>query len=310
MNFQDKLKNIARKNNSLVCVGLDSDLAKIPQHLMSKNNPQFEFNKAIIDATADLVCCYKPNSAFYEAEGADGIKQLKLTMQFLKKNYPEIPVILDAKRADIGNTNEGYARFVFDYLMADAITLHPYLGRESLKPFLERKDRGLLILCKTSNIGAGEFQDLLVAEKGKYTSGVAGWSDSGSHDSPDGGGVGKALYQYVAYKVFKTWNYNGNCGLVVGATYPSELQIVRRIVGSMLILIPGIGAQDGDVEKTVKAGVDRDGYNAIINSSRGIIFAGSGEDFAQKARNETIKLKNEINKYRVIPAKAGIHRIK
>ncbi len=198
--------------------------------------------------------------------------QLKFTIDYLKEKYPYIPVILDAKRADIGNTNEGYAKFAFDFLSADAITLHPYLGKEALKPFLERKERGIIILCRTSNSGAGEFQDLTIKEK--------------------------PLYKIIAENVTKDWNYNGNCGLVVGATYPAELEIVRHIVGGMPILIPGIGVQGGDVEKTVKAGVDKEGLNAVINSSRGIIFASSNEDFAQKAREETEKLKNEINKYR------------
>lgn len=272
MNFQAKLRHISQKNNSLVCVGLDSEMSKLPAHLKSVPNPQFEFNKAIIDETHNLVCAYKPNTAFYEAEGSAGVNQLKMTTDYIKSKYPEIPIIIDAKRADIGNTNDGYARFVFDYLNADAITLHPYLGKESLKPFLERSDRGLFILCRTSNPGAGEFQDLVVN--------------------------GKPLYQFVAEKVTKEWNYNGNCGLVVGATYPDELNVVRQLVGKMPLLIPGIGAQGGDVEKTVKAGVDSDGLNAVINSSRGIIFASNGTDFAEAAKNKTIKLKNEINKYR------------
>ncbi|PIZ02516.1 orotidine-5'-phosphate decarboxylase [Candidatus Gottesmanbacteria bacterium CG_4_10_14_0_8_um_filter_37_24] len=219
-----------------------------------------------------MVCAYKPNSAFYEAQGEEGIRQLKQTVYFVKENYPKIPVILDAKRADIGNTNEGYVKFAFDHLGADAITLHPYLGKDALKPFLERRDKGLFILCRTSNSGAGEFQDLEID--------------------------GKPLYQVIAAKVAKDWNYNGNCGLVVGATYPKELDIVRHIVGNIPILIPGIGAQGGDLEKTVQAGVDKTGLNALINSSRGIIFASTGVNFAEKAREEALKLKNLINKQR------------
>lgn len=300
MLFQQKLTNIVKKNNSLVCVGLDSEITKIPEYIRNGEHPQSAFNKAIIDATHDLVCAYKPNTAFYEARGKNGIEALKLTCDYIKEKYPEIPIILDAKRADIGSTNDGYAKFAFDYLGADAITLHPYLGKESLKPFLDRKDKGLFILCRTSNPGAGEFQDLLVTESGKNTSGVAGWSESGSHDSPDGGGTGKPFYQIVAEHVAKDWNYNGNCGLVVGATYPDELNIVRRMVGDGFpLLIPGIGSQGGDVEKTVKAGVDKDGLNAIINSSRGIIFASAGVDFAGISRTEAIKLRDEINKFRI-----------
>jgi len=272
MDFKTKLSNIIQKNNSLVCVGLDSDLGKLPSHLKDFKDQQYKFNQAIIDATADLVCAYKPNCAFYEAGGVEGISQLKLTMDYLKEKYPDVPVILDAKRADIGNTNEGYAKFVYDYLGADAITVHPYLGKEALKPFFDRVDKGIIVLCRTSNPGAGELQDLKID--------------------------GKPLYQIIAQNIADAWNYNGNCGLVVGATYPIELEIVRRIVGDMPILIPGVGAQGGDVEKTVKAGVDKDGMNAIINSSRGIIFASSGPDFTEKAKEETIKLRDEINKFR------------
>lgn len=278
MNFYQKLTSISKKNKSLVCVGLDSQINKIPEHLKSRQYPLLDFNREIIDATHDLVCAYKPNIAFYEAsDGLVGLLQLKKSIEYIKESYPEIPVILDAKNADIGNTNEGYVSFAFDYLGADAITLHPYLGREALKPFLDRKDRGLFILCRTSNPGAGEFQDLSV----------------------DSGNQRIKLYQYIAKKVTKEWNYNGNCGLVVGATYPRELEIVRRIGGDGFpLLIPGIGAQGGDLEKTVKAGIDKVGLNAIINSSRGIIYAGTGANFAKKAREEAKKLRDEINKYR------------
>lgn len=272
MTFQQKLDAIVAKNNSLLCVGLDSDIGNIPEQIQNGEHPQSTFNKVIIDATHDLVCAYKPNTAFYELRGKAGIEALKMTCDYLKETYPEIPVIIDAKRADIGNTNEGYVKFVFDYLGADAVTLHPYLGKEALKPFLDRKDKGCIILCRTSNAGAGEFQDLLVD--------------------------GKPLYQIVAKNISKDWNYNGNCAVVVGATYPTELTIVRHIVGDMPILIPGVGAQGGDVEKTVKAGVDSKGKNAIINSSRGIIFASTGADFAQKAREEALKLRNQINAFR------------
>ncbi len=272
MNFRQKLNNIVKKNNSLLCVGLDSQLEKLPGIVKARPHPIFEFNKAIIDATHDLVCAYKPNIAFYEAEGLDGLLQLKFTTKYIKEKFPEIPIILDAKRADIGNTNERYAKFAFDFFAADAITLHPYLGIETLGPFLERKDKETFILCKTSNPGAGELQDLKVD--------------------------GKPLYQIVAEHVVNEWNYNGNCSLVVGAPYPAELNIVRRIAKNLPLLIPGIGIQGGEVEKVVKAGIDADGMNAIINSSRGIIFASSGDDFAQKARAEADHLRSEINKYR------------
>lgn len=272
MNFYDKLRTRIDKQNSLLCVGLDSDIKKIPEHLKTEQFPQFAFNKAIIDATHEYVCVYKPNSAYYEAYGSEGIRALKMTCDYLHDSYSDIVIILDAKRGDIGNTNEGYVTYAFDYLKSDAITLHPFLGKESLAPFLERKDKGCIILCRTSNPGAGEFQDLQ------------------SDNTP--------LYKHVAEHVSKDWNTNDNCALVVGATYPEELKEVRSIVGDMPLLIPGIGAQGGDVEKTVKAGCDSSGSNAIINSSRGIIFASLGSDFAQKAAEEAKNLKNTINLYR------------
>lgn len=276
MTFYQKLDTVVGKNNSLLCVGLDSEIAKIPSHLQSDKTPQFTFNKAIIDATHDLVCAYKPNSAFYEARGTAGIEELKLTCDYLREKYPEVVLILDAKRADIGSTNEGYVTYAFDWLGADAITLHPYLGKEALKPFLDRKDKGCIILCRTSNPGAGEFQDLKL----------------------DSGNQAIELYQRVAENVVKDWNYNGNCGLVVGATYPVELTIVRRIAPDLPFLIPGIGAQGGDVEKTVKAGVDKSGRNAVINASRSIIFTSNAEDFAKIARTEAQKLIESINSFR------------
>jgi orotidine-5'-phosphate decarboxylase len=284
MTFQQKLDSISAKNNSLVCIGLDSDISKLPPHLMLQKYPQFAFNKAIIDETDTLVCAYKPNSAFYEARGTAGITELKMTFDYIRDKYPQVVIILDAKRADIGNTNEGYAGFAFDYLGADAITLHPYLGKEALKPFLDRKEKGSIILCRTSNPGAGEFQDLTV-----------GRSQSSEASAKDV----RPLYQIVAEKVSGDWNYNGNCALVVGATYPGELTIVRRLVGDMPLLIPGIGAQGGDIGKTVQAGLDSKKAGAMINSSRGIIFASGDKDFARKARVETQKLKDEINKYRM-----------
>ena len=265
-------------------MGLDSDMSKLPERIRTGPHPQATFNKAIVYATQGLVCAYKPNVAFYEARGTEGIEDLKMTCDYIKAHYPEVVIILDAKRGDIGNTNEGYVTFAFDYLGADAITLHPYLGKEAIKPFLDRKDKGCIILCRTSNPGAGELQDLKV--------------DSGLSRGESRENQRIELYQYLAQKVAKDWNYNGNCALVVGATYPDELTIVRRLVKSMPILIPGIGAQGGDVEKTVKAGVDSKGGNAIINASRSIIFASTGADFAQKARVEASKLKDEINQYR------------
>jgi orotidine-5'-phosphate decarboxylase len=272
MTFLDKLNHAIEKNNSLVCVGLDSDFNKLPETVKQKEYPQYEFNKTIIDATHDLVCAYKPNSAFYEGFGDRGVKELKMTFDYINEKYPEIATILDAKRADIGNTNEGYIKYCYDYLGADSITLQPYLGSEALKPFFAKADKGNILLCRTSNPGAGELQDLQVGNK--------------------------KLYQLVAEKAAKEWNTNNNVLLVVGATYPEELAEIRQITGDMTFLVPGIGAQGGDIEKTLKAGLTTERKGLIINSSRGIIFASTGEDFAEKAKEETTKLRDEINKYR------------
>ncbi|MBI4065452.1 orotidine-5'-phosphate decarboxylase [Candidatus Gottesmanbacteria bacterium] len=272
MTFQQKLDAIVVKNNSLVCVGLDSDIKKLPKHVESEKYPQFSFNKAVIDATHDLVCAYKPNSAFYEARGVDGIRELKMTCDYLHTKYPNIPIILDAKRADIGSTNEGYVTYAFDYLGVDAITLHPYLGREAIQPFLNRKDKGCIILCRTSNPGAGEFQDLTSSAE--------------------------PLYKVVARKVVSEWNKNDNCLLVVGATYPEELAEVRKLAEDMTFLVPGIGAQGGDIEKTVKSGLNSTKAGMIINSSRGIIFASAEKDFEKRARQEATLLKDQINQCR------------
>ncbi|KKS41161.1 MAG: Orotidine 5'-phosphate decarboxylase [Candidatus Gottesmanbacteria bacterium GW2011_GWB1_43_11] len=274
MTFQQKLDALVTKNNSLVCVGLDSDWEKLPEIVKKEEYPQFAFNKAIVDATHDLVCAYKPNSAFYEYLGSEGIRQLKLSCDYIREKYPEIPIILDAKRADIGSTNKGYVSYAFDYLRVDAITLHPYLGAEAIQPFLDRKDKASIILCRTSNPGAKEFQDQIVG--------------------------GEPLYKLVAKKVVNEWNKNGSCMLVVGATYPEELAEVRKLAGDMIFLVPGIGAQGGEVEKTVKAGLNSKNAGIIINSSRGIIFASKEADFAEKARFEAQKLQTEINKYRYV----------
>lgn len=261
-----------------VCVGLDSEYARIPDFLkngVSKSEAIYRFNKAIIDATADLACAFKPNSAFYEAEGKEGMEALKRTIQYIKDVHPEVPVILDYKRGDIGNTNLGYVKEAFDELGADAVTVHGYLGKEAMQPFLDRADKGIIVLARTSNPGAGEFQDLLVGE------------------------AQEPLYQVVARNVAQSWNKNGNCAIVVGATYPEELARVRAVVGDLPILLPGVGAQGGEVEATVKAGKDSNNKGMIINSSRGIIFASKGEDFAEAARKETERLTVDINKYRL-----------
>lgn len=266
MDFIKKLEK-KWKEGKFVCIGLDSALEKLPKSIKGESRI-FEFNKKIIDKTHDLVCCYKPNSAFYEAEGLSGIEQLKKTTDYISKKYPDIPIILDAKRGDIGNTNAGYVKFVFDYLKADAVTVNPYLGQDAMQPFLDRKDKGIVILCKNSNKGSDEFQNI------------------------------DSFYLKVAKNVASSWNRNKNCALVVGATYPSELSKIRKIIKDMPVLIPGIGAQGGDLESTVKNGLDSRKEGIIISSSRGIIFASSGSDFAEAARQETEKLTEEINRIR------------
>lgn len=274
MTFIDRLSAAISKSGSLVCVGLDPVLDKMPTHLRKVENI-FDFNRQIIDATADLVCAYKPNSAFYEAHGPAGIEQLKKTCEFIKQ--VGLPLIVDAKRADIGSTNEGYAKFIFDYLGADAVTLNPYLGREALGPFFEYRDKGLIILCRTSNSGAGEFQDLQISGKQK-------------------------LYEAVAQKVKNDWNANGNCLLVVGATYPAELAKLRHSLGEkMFFLVPGVGSQGGDVEATIRAGINSVGQGLIINSGRSIIYASADSDFANAVADAAKRLRDEINKYRRSP---------
>lgn len=262
MTFTERLAERLAKTNSLVCVGLDSEVAKLPA-----GQDQLSFNKAIIDATYDIVFAYKPNTAFYEAAGAKGIETLKATCDYIREKDPEALILLDAKRADIGNTNNGYVQFAYDYLGADAITLHPYLGREALSPFLDRADKGCIVLCRTSNPGSGEFQD--------------------------------DLFEQVAGAVAHDWNTNDNCLLVVGATYPAEIAKVRETVGDNLwFLVPGIGAQGGDLEATLSGGLTTKGDGVIVNSSRGIIFASNGPDFASVARAETLKLNEAINALR------------
>lgn len=251
-----------------VCVGLDSQLSKIPDFLKEGRSVEeaiFEFNKAIIDATYGLVASYKPNTAFYEAEGIEGISALRKTIHYIK-DTTDVPVVLDAKRGDIGNTNDGYVRSAFDDLRADAITVHGYLGKEAMQPFLERRDKGVFVLARTSNPGAGEFQDLMID--------------------------GKPIYQIVAENVAGNWNENGNVGLVMGATSPEELDVIREALPEVPLLIPGVGAQGGRAEDVVPKVQGR----FLINSSRGIIFASNGEDFGDAARIETQKLHEEILK--------------
>ncbi len=268
MNFIEKLTRATKKNSSLLCVGLDPAQERMPPKVSIA-----EFNQAIIEATSELVCAYKINFAFYEALGKDGINILKQTRDFVPD---DIPVIGDAKRGDIGNTAKAYAQAIFDYFGFDATTVNPYLGHDSLEPFLQYRGRGIFILCRTSNAGAVDFQ-ALNAESGdnKYL----------------------PLFQVVAQKASQ-WNTHGNIGLVVGATYPEELKIIREQHPDMPLLIPGIGAQGGDLELTVRYGVDRRGERAIINSSRQVLYASQGKDFAQAARQAAANLREQINHIR------------
>ena len=296
MTFQQKLDAIVEKNNSLLCVGLDPDFEKLPGRFKKKKHPQFAFNKFIVDQTYDLVCCYKPNSAFYEARGAEGISELKVTCDHIHEKYPEIPVLLDFKRGDIGNTNRAYAKFAFEYLNADAITLQPYQGIEALQPFLDYKEKGIFILCKTSNPGSGEFQNIHIRHpefiSGSQTTKMLKWIRQTHHPEFTEGQVQHdRLYEYVAFQVVNKWNKNKNCFLVVGATYPKELKRIREIVRDMTILVPGIGHQAGDLEKTLKAGLNAKKAGLIVVVSRSIIFA-------KNPRGEAEKLRSEINSFR------------
>jgi orotidine-5'-phosphate decarboxylase len=220
------------------------------------------------------VCAYKPNSAFYESYGADGIDQLRLSCAYIQEKYPNIPIVLDFKRGDIGNTNQHYAKFAFEYLGVDAITVQPYLGKEAMQAFLDYKDKGLFILCRTSNSGSGEFQDLQIGDK--------------------------KLYQVVAEHVAKEWNDNLNCHLVLGATYPRELADIRSRVGDEVVfLVPGIGAQGGDMQATLSAGLNSKKAGLLISSSREILYASNEDNFAEAARIKAQDTYERINSFRV-----------
>ena len=247
---------------SLLCVGLDPEIDRIPARFRGEASTLFAFNRWIIEQTHLFAAAYKPNMAFYEFQGSRGIAELELTMEYLRGEHPEIPTICDAKRGDIGNSNRGYVASIFDVMGFDAVTLHPYLGKDALAPFLERHDKVCIILCRTSNPGAGEFQDL----------------QSG----------GRPLWETVAMRVSAEWNVAGNCMLVVGATYPEEMRRIRAIAPAIPFLVPGVGAQGGDVAAVVSAGLDAQGKGILISSSRAIIF---NNDPAAAARD----LRDEIN---------------
>lgn len=267
MNFVQRLERAWAAADSLLCVGLDPDPARLPKHLAGASHPLFEFGRGIVDATADLVCAFKPQIAYYAAARAED--QLEMTIAHIRKHHPGIAVILDAKRGDIGSTAEMYAREAFGRYQADAVTVNPYLGFDALAPFLAHADKGVIVLCRTSNPGARDVQDL---------------------DSR-----GRKLYQIIAEKAARDWNANGNVLLVVGATFPGELLHIRAIAGDMPILVPGVGAQGGDVAAVVANGATANGTGLIISSSRAVLYAGSGEDYAAAARAAAQDLRDEIN---------------
>jgi orotidine-5'-phosphate decarboxylase len=272
VNFIAKLTAASKLNHSLLCVGLDPDVAKFPAELQGKSDAIFIFCKAIIDATADLACAFKPQIAYFAALAAED--QLQAICDYLRQTYPQIPIILDAKRGDIGATAEQYAREAFERYDADAVTVNPYMGFDSVAPYLEWKDRGAIVLCRTSNPGGSDLQFLKVD--------------------------GVPLYQHVAKLVAEKWNLNGQCGLVVGATFPQELAEVRKIVGDMPLLVPGIGAQGGDIAATVQAGQTATGAGMMINSSRAILYARPDgvESFVEAARRVALETRDAINLYR------------
>ncbi len=251
--------------DSLLCVGLDSDIDRLPSEFNSVEFRQLDFNRCIIDQTASYASAFKFNMAFYEAAGAAGWRQLKDSLDFLRRQHPGVLTISDAKRGDIGNSSAAYARAIFDELGFDAVTLNPYLGSDALQPFLDYKDKACIILCRTSNAGSGELQNLQV--------------------------TGRPLWQAVAETVVETWNTNGNCMLVAGATFPEEMAAIRAIAGDMTLLVPGIGAQGGDIGPVLGAGLNSRGKGLIISASRSVIFA---EDPAAAAKS----IREEINHFR------------
>ena len=265
--FAQRLDSACEASRSLVCVGLDPDPSLMPVKDVAA------FNRAIVDATHDLVCAYKPNLAFYEALGLDGWNALESTVKHIRDVAPGVILLGDAKRGDIGNTATAYARGMFEYWGFDAVTINAYCGRDGVEPFLEYSDRGVFVLCRSSNPGAVDLQDLVV--------------------SPGADGA-RPLYQQVALQVGE-WNQHGNAGLVLGATYPEQIKEVRGLCPDVPFLIPGIGSQEGALEQAVINGITAQGRRILINSSRGIIYASQGEDFAESARKATAGLRDAIN---------------
>jgi orotidine-5'-phosphate decarboxylase len=256
----EKLARRIEAVNSLLCVGLDPDFHKLPQSYRGHVDPLERFGKWIVDQTAEYAAAIKLNAAFYEARGAEGVAEMERTVEYVRERHPELVTICDAKRADIGNTNKGYVEAIFDRMGFDAVTLHPYLGREALEPFLSRRDKMCIVLCRTSNAGAGEFQDLIVD--------------------------GRPLWLAVAARVSSTWDVDGSCALVVGATYPEEMRRIRQAAPRTTMLVPGIGAQGGDVHAAVRAGLDASGAGMLLSASRSILFSDEPGAAARVLRDE------------------------
>lgn len=275
MEFMQALRHRWSNADSLVCVGLDPEPAKFPARFGSDPDAVFAFCRAIVDATAGHACAFKPQIAHFAALGAEDA--LTRLIAHIHAAHPGISVILDAKRGDIGSTARHYAAEAFDRYAADAVTANPYLGRDSVQPFLDRADRGVVILCRTSNPGAADLQDLPVQAAG---------------------GTQRPLYQHVAETIARDWNGHGNCALVVGATWPEQLREVRAIVGDMPFLVPGVGAQGGDVEAVVRNARTADGTGLMVSSSRAILYASQGDDFADAAAAAAQALKEQVNRYR------------
>lgn len=278
MNFLEKLVSASRQHNSLLCVGLDPEPARFPSELrdMPVEKAVVQFCRAIVEATAPYVCAFKPNIAFFEVLGPTGMRVFQEVLHAIPAH---IPILVDAKRGDLGNTARNYATALFDVYGCDAATVNPYLGYDSVAPFLAYREKGVILLCRTSNPSARDFQDLLI------------------HDDR---GRARPLYEVVARRV-QTWNEAGNCGLVVGATYPQELRTIRALCPDMPILIPGVGAQGGDLEASVQAGIDARGERAMIAVSRSILYAGNNTDYATVAAQEALLLRDQINRARGLP---------
>ena len=274
MHFMTALRAAWQQRDSLLCVGLDPDPARFPAHLQGRSDAILRFCTQIVDATADLVCCFKPQIAYFAAHRAED--QLEALVEHIHARHPGTPVVLDVKRGDIGSTAEQYAIEAFERFQADAITVNPYMGRDSVDPYLAYPDKGVILLCRTSNPGGSDLQFLEVdTSKGRMK-----------------------LYEHVARTVAEDWNASGNCALVVGATFPAEIARVRALVGELPLLVPGIGAQGGDIAATLAAGRTENGTGLMINSSRAVLYAGKGEDFAEAARRVAEETRDAINAYR------------